>query len=314
MNKNTLKRKDITREDLSPQHFKTIKEYSKSSHDFRKLLQHIPTGDLYFFEFHEEIDWLNGNDPQYMTYVPVESEERADEINKLSLFNLHTVTPRIIMDKKADDTQVLKWIGLDDMRMHITPRLHKAIIFAATAHDFSSEGVRHYRKGTKIPYITHPFSVASIVAEYTADEDVVIAALFHDIIEDVEVQAFGEKEIRDQFGDKVFELVMHCTQQLEDNGGNWKERKLAYLQHLADTPDLALMIVAGDKVHNLMSILEDFKSVSYAIFDRFNAEMEDTLWFYQEVGKVIEQSNLPTEFYNRLKSLIDQLEEIITKK
>jgi (p)ppGpp synthase/HD superfamily hydrolase len=198
--------------------------------------------------------------------------------------------------------------------MKITPRLHKAIIFAAKAHDFSSPDIRHYRKGTEIPYITHPFSVASIVADYTDDEDTVIAALFHDIIEDIEVVGFGEKEIRDQFGDNVFELVMHCSQQIEDDGRNWKERKLAYLKHLADTPESALLIVTADKIHNLMSILEDFKSVGYEIFDRFNAEKEETLWFYQEVGKVIEASDLPVESHNTLKSQIDELEKIVKQK
>jgi len=197
--------------------------------------------------------------------------------------------------------------------MKITPTLHQAIIFAAKAHDFSSEGVRHYRKGTTTPYISHPFSVASIIAEYTDDEDVIIAGLFHDIIEDIEIDGFGEKEIRDQFGDKVFELVMHCTQQIQDSGDNWKERKLAYLDHLTNTPSDALIIITADKIHNLMSILEDFKTVGYEIFDRFNTGKEETLWFYQEVGKVIQESNLPSELRARLQGQIDELERIVNE-
>lgn len=112
MNKKTLQREDITRKDLAPQNFEIIKEYSRSSHHSRRLLKYLLTNDLYFYEFHEETDWVNGNDPQYRTYIPVDSEGRADEINKLSILDIHTITPRIIMDWKADDTRVLQWIGL----------------------------------------------------------------------------------------------------------------------------------------------------------------------------------------------------------
>ena len=66
-----------------------------------------------------------------------------------------------------------------------TKKIHDAIIFAAKAH----EGQR--RKGTDIPYITHPFEVAQILMEAGCDETLIIAGLLHDTLEDTEVYLFG---------------------------------------------------------------------------------------------------------------------------
>ena len=79
--------------------------------------------------------------------------------------------------------------------MKLTPRLGQALTLAIEAH----EG--QMRKGTNIPYISHPIAVASIALEHGADEDQAIAALLHDAIEDG--GANYENRIRVQFGDRV---------------------------------------------------------------------------------------------------------------
>ncbi len=98
----------LTEDDL--QEFETLKIYTMESHLVRKLLKHVPSGELYFYEFYEKIDWLNGNDPQYNTYIPVANETESDNINKLDLFEIHNITPRIIFDWKEDDTKTIHWI------------------------------------------------------------------------------------------------------------------------------------------------------------------------------------------------------------
>ena len=72
--------------------------------------------------------------------------------------------------------------------------VRKAALFAAKAH----EGA--VRKGSNIPYITHPMETAVIVSMMTDDKEVIAAALLHDVIEDAGV---SEDELREQFGDRV---------------------------------------------------------------------------------------------------------------
>jgi (p)ppGpp synthase/HD superfamily hydrolase len=58
------------------------------------------------------------------------------------------------------------------------PKLFDAIEFATRAH----EG--QFRKGTRIPFIIHPLSVAKLLIEREFSEEVVIAGLLHDTLED----------------------------------------------------------------------------------------------------------------------------------
>ena len=66
----------------------------------------------------------------------------------------------------------------------MTPRFTEALSLAARAHEGQS------RKGTPIPYITHPVAVAGLVAQFGGDEDQQIAALLHDVLEDGGPQSF----------------------------------------------------------------------------------------------------------------------------
>ena len=111
MNNNSLQNiENISHELISSEDFETIKVYIDESHMIRKLIKHNPSGELYFYEFNEKTDWVNGNDPQYRTYIPVETEQQADEINKLSILEIHEITPRLIDDYGEDNTRVTKWM------------------------------------------------------------------------------------------------------------------------------------------------------------------------------------------------------------
>jgi UDP-N-acetylmuramate-alanine ligase len=108
--KSLQKIQNITHEDIHHSDFEMIKVYINDDHFIRKLLKHIPSDELYFYEFKEDIDYVNGNDPQYRTYIPVKDEVKADEINKLDIFGIHTISPRLIDDWLADDTRRTLWI------------------------------------------------------------------------------------------------------------------------------------------------------------------------------------------------------------
>jgi (p)ppGpp synthase/HD superfamily hydrolase len=170
----------------------------------------------------------------------------------------------------------------------ITSRFSRAVSLAIEAHDGD------FRKGTTIPYISHPLGVASIALEYGADEDQAIAALLHDAIED------GGKKyvqlIKEQFGDRVLYLVEGCTDGVPDSQGikaDWHERKRSYLMHLKQSHDDVLLISGADKLHNARAIVSDLKSVGQIVFERFSTKKDGTLWYYESLADIFDDRRVP---------------------
>ena len=93
---------DLTPSDLSPEAFTVLATTLEDSHHIRRLLQCRECGQLYFYEFTEEIDWQGGNDPQHRTYIPVVSAVEAQRLDSLSPLALASVTPRIQVDWPVD--------------------------------------------------------------------------------------------------------------------------------------------------------------------------------------------------------------------
>ena len=187
--------------------------------------------------------------------------------------------------------------------MKLTPRLGQALTLAIEAH----EG--QMRKGTNIPYISHPIAVASIALEHGADEDQAIAALLHDAIEDG--GANYENRIRVQFGDRVVGIVNGCTDGVPNDSGQkapWEERKLKYIKHLSEASDDVLLVSGSDKLHNARSIVEDLISSGQSVYDRFTATKAQTLWYYESLSKIFEEKGTPIsrafkDAVNRMKTL-----------
>ncbi len=162
--------------------------------------------------------------------------------------------------------------------MNHTPRVKKAIQFAARKH------LGHVRRESEpLPYITHLFSTALLVAEDShASEAVVIAALLHDAIEDTDATA---EEIRAAFGERVAALVLEVTEPRQEGGRplEWKERKKRYLAQIELGSDEALLIAVADKVDNIESKLEAFATEGPALLERFRAAPAQYLWYHGAV-------------------------------
>src|SRR3989344_3882995 len=161
--------------------------------------------------------------------------------------------------------------------MNHTPQIKKAVQFAARKHH------GHFRAESEpLPYVTHLFSVALLVAEDGAEDDVVSAALLHDTLEDTETT---REEIVAAFNERVAELVEHVSEQ-KTNGEvktPWRERKVAYLAHLEEAPDDALLISIADKVDNIESKLEALKRGDTAVLARMGGDPTRYLWFHGEL-------------------------------
>jgi (p)ppGpp synthase/HD superfamily hydrolase len=170
----------------------------------------------------------------------------------------------------------------------LTQRFAQGLELAVRAHD------GQVRKGTRIPYIAHPMGVASIALEYGADEDQAIAALLHDAVEDG--GAHFEQEIRERFGARVADMVMGCTDGVPDAAGQkppWKQRKERYLAHLEQADAQTLLVSGSDKLHNARAILADLHTVGEAVFDRFTASKEQTLWYYTSLAAIFSRRGVP---------------------
>ena len=152
----------------------------------------------------------------------------------------------------------------------------EAISFAVKAHD----GMR--RKKSEAPYILHPMEAAVIVGAMTDDQNLIAAAVLHDVVEDTDVTI---DEIEARFGKRVRELVESETEDKRDHlppEATWRIRKEESLEVLKNTDDEGvLMVWLGDKLANMRAIYRDFKAEGNAMWQRFNqTDVSEQAWYY----------------------------------
>lgn len=182
--------------------------------------------------------------------------------------------------------------------MKFTPAIQYAINRAAELHK------GQMRKVSGVPFFTHPFGVALILSNFTDDEDIIIAGLLHDVLEDV--RGYSYDDMKREFGRGIADIVRGVTEEKSPRTKRsaketWMERKATYLEKLKKDSYEAMMISAADKMHNLYSMIEEYKISGDAIWSKFNAPEERKLWFYGEVLRVLKE---------RLKSpIVKKLEE-----
>jgi (p)ppGpp synthase/HD superfamily hydrolase len=140
--------------------------------------------------------------------------------------------------------------------------------------------------------------VASLVLEFGGDEDLAIAALLHDVVEDCG-GAPMLKEVRRKFGSRVAKIVDGCTDSDTDPKPPWRGRKETYIRHLKSADTETRLVSAADKLNNVRSILSDYREVGELIWDRFSGGREGTLWYYRA---------LLEEFLRKPNRLIRELE------
>jgi (p)ppGpp synthase/HD superfamily hydrolase len=159
------------------------------------------------------------------------------------------------------------------------PRFLRAFLFAAEKHSGQT------RKASTIPYIAHLIGVASLVLEAGGDEDLAIAALLHDVVEDCG-GAPMLKEVRRRFGSRVAKVVDGCTDADTYPKPPWRERKQKYIRHLKAADADTQLVSAADKLNNVRSILSDYRAIGESVWSRFNGGREGTLWYYRTLRDV----------------------------
>ena len=177
-------------------------------------------------------------------------------------------------------------------------KFDEAFLYASELHR------QQTRKGNGpvAPFMVHLMSVASLVAENVGDplilkktdqssylpEDVAIAAMLHDAIEDQ-----GEKtsfqEIETRFGKDVAEIVDWCSEYSRlENGSKpkWEMRKMNYIKKQETAPLAALVVSCCDKIHNLRSMLASYYKEGDELWSVFSRGPALTISYYNVLRKV----------------------------
>ena len=196
-----------------------------------------------------------------------------------------------------------------------SPRIDRAAEVADLVHRGA------VRKGTARPYILHPVAVARILEDHGYDEDLVIAGLLHDTVEDakydqeafqrdmsvlagdgrmpcpaslVEFRAAFLRFIEDEFGRTVLDLVLGVSE-TKNHGGltlDWLERKKEQLGHLAEASELQAALKAADALHNIECTLTDLRELGLTVLDRFRGGAL-TVWHYSAIADLVSRKMPP---------------------
>jgi (p)ppGpp synthase/HD superfamily hydrolase len=181
------------------------------------------------------------------------------------------------------------------------PRFLKAFLFAAEKH------AGQVRKASRTPYIAHLMGVASLALEFGGDEDIAIAALLHDVVEDCG-GAPMLKEVKRRFGSRVAKIVDGCTDTDMDPKPPWRERKESYIRHLKNADADTRLVSAADKLNNVRSILSDYREVGESVWERFNGGREGTLWYYAALLRQFQRGKA-NRLIRELALAVQELEE-----
>jgi (p)ppGpp synthase/HD superfamily hydrolase len=188
--------------------------------------------------------------------------------------------------------------------------INHALAFAAKHHD------RQVRKGTKLPYLTHPANVAIILTRYDRDNDTVVAGILHDVIEDCVRDGYTremlEQRIGDKFGAKILETVLAVTYRRHDDDGvelSGDERRADYLERLANANEDARWVCAADKIHNACSIISDLRRTvdPDTIWARFGGGRAATARWYRQVYERLEELGFKAPIMSELDEVSAEL-------
>ncbi|HDY73393.1 MAG TPA: bifunctional (p)ppGpp synthetase/guanosine-3',5'-bis(diphosphate) 3'-pyrophosphohydrolase [Candidatus Jorgensenbacteria bacterium] len=170
----------------------------------------------------------------------------------------------------------------------LTPEIQKAINTSAVLHK------NQERRNGGYPYVVHPFSVAVILSNYTDDEDIIIAGLLHDILEDV--PEYTKEKMVKEFGQRVTNIV---------EGVTITDSLKQYIENLRRAEEGSFFVAAADKIHNIQSLIDYHKIEGDAMWKKFHQPKDKKLLYYEELLLVLKQgldNDIVNEYENMLKN------------
>lgn len=183
-------------------------------------------------------------------------------------------------------------------------RFAEALLYAWELHR------RQKRKMSQTPFFAHLMSVAGLVLDYGGSQEEAIAALLHDAAED-QGGLDTLETIRRRFGDQVAAIVLDCSDSLQQPKPSWRERKERFLARLAEASDSVRLVCAADKLHNLRSLMREYRAHGEAIWSAFRGGRDGTLWYYRAVLETLQQGP-PMPIVQEFAEVVDQLEKLVS--
>ncbi|MGO9438630.1 MAG: HD domain-containing protein [Terracidiphilus sp.] len=175
--------------------------------------------------------------------------------------------------------------------LHLAERFSRAVDYARILHI-------ERRKGSEIPFMAHLLGVASLVmgeaghVPFPVTEDMVIAALLHDAVED-HGGAPRLEDIASNFGPNVARMVEGLSDTLAEDPNQkepWEQRKKAYLERLRNEPADVQLISAADKLYNARTILDDYRKIGPDVWNRFKRGRGLQLWYFNALLEIFNAS------------------------
>jgi (p)ppGpp synthase/HD superfamily hydrolase len=187
-----------------------------------------------------------------------------------------------------------------------TPRIEQAKELATRLH------VGQVRKDGVTPYVEHLFQVAETLSRYTEDEDVIIAGLMHDTLEDVPDYTY--EQLIEDCGERVAGIVLGVTEEKfrghkelprEERVKLFEEMLMRGVAQIEKAGEGAILVACADKIHNLQSMIEGVEKHGKEYLERFNNPMEQKLWFY---CKILEMAKR-----NSASPIVEEFEVVLVK-
>jgi len=228
------------------------------------------------------------------SYIPLPMSY-ADMLLELKRVEAESIPAR------SDDKGMKKPLNDEPAAPHLashpnSEKIMEAYRFAAQAH------AGQVRKGTTIPYITHPFRVAKILIDQPCSEEAILAGLLHDTVEDTAVDI---KEIRASFGEEVAAIVESVSE--PDKSAPWEERKEHTINHLLNASMDAVLVSCADKLDNLLEMYQAYKNVGEDLWNRFRRPRGKQEWYYRSLGKVFKERMVEWKFKPLLHAYLDAM-------
>ena len=174
-----------------------------------------------------------------------------------------------------------------------------AIEVAVKAHD------NQVRKGTDIPYITHPLSVGITLAKTGCSDDIIIAGILHDTVEDTSITL---DYIRDTFGEKVAAIVEGASE--PDKSLSWEERKKHTLEFLKDASREIRFVALADKISNISAIAKDYAAKGEELWERFNRGRDDQKWYYEGLVQALKSDSAEKGYQILYKQFVKEVGKV----
>ena len=190
--------------------------------------------------------------------------------------------------------------------MIYTKKIQDAIRFSIKTHEVDQ---KQKRKGKDIPYITHPLTVGLILSRAGASENVVVAGILHDTIEDsIQEKKVTKEMLTEKFGVKVAELVLSVTEQNKEL--TWDERKTEALKHIGTFSHESLLLKSADVIANVSELASDHERDGNKVFERFNAPKEKILKANTNVIEAILRKWDGSPLSEDLKEILHNIKEM----